>query len=34
MRRLAGLGHCSVAFLSAPRDLLADPDRLRHFGAS
>jgi LacI family transcriptional regulator len=31
MRRLAALGHCSVAFLSAPRRLMADPDRLRHF---
>jgi DNA-binding LacI/PurR family transcriptional regulator len=31
MRRLAELGHSSVAFLSAPRGLLADPDRLRHF---
>jgi DNA-binding LacI/PurR family transcriptional regulator len=31
MRCLAELGHCSVAFLSAPRDLMADPDRLRHF---
>jgi len=31
MRRLAELGHTSVAFLSAPRQLVADPDRLRHF---
>jgi DNA-binding LacI/PurR family transcriptional regulator len=31
MRRLAELGHCSAAFLSAPRGLAADPDRLRHF---
>jgi len=31
MRRLAGLGHSTVAFLSAPRGLVADPDRLRHF---
>jgi DNA-binding LacI/PurR family transcriptional regulator len=31
MRRLAELGHCSVAFLSAPRGLVADPDRTRHF---
>jgi LacI family transcriptional regulator len=31
MRRLAGLGHTSVAFLSAPRRLMADPDRLHHF---
>jgi LacI family transcriptional regulator len=31
MRRLAELGHTSVAFLSAPRQLMADPDRLRHF---
>jgi DNA-binding LacI/PurR family transcriptional regulator len=31
MRRLAELGHASVAFLSAPRGLVADPDRLRHF---
>ena len=30
-RRLAELGHTSVAFLSAPRPLMADPDRLRHF---
>jgi DNA-binding LacI/PurR family transcriptional regulator len=31
MRRLAGLGHSSIAFLSAPRGLVADPDRLGHF---
>lgn len=31
MHRLAELGHSSVAFVSAPRDLMADPDRLRHF---
>jgi DNA-binding LacI/PurR family transcriptional regulator len=31
MRRLAELGHCSAAFLSAPRGLAADTDRLRHF---
>ena len=31
MRRLAELGHTSVAFLSAPRHLMADPDRLHHF---
>ena len=31
MRRLAELGHSSVAFLSAPRGLVADPDRIRHF---
>src|ERR1039457_6295692 len=31
MRRLARLGHTSVAFLSAPRDLMADPGRLAHF---
>jgi LacI family transcriptional regulator len=31
MRRLAGLGHVSAAFLSAPRGLAADPDRLRYF---
>ncbi len=31
MRRLAELGHTRVAFLSAPRALVADPDRLRHF---
>jgi DNA-binding LacI/PurR family transcriptional regulator len=31
MRRLAELGHSRVAFVSAPRGLIADPDRLRHF---
>jgi DNA-binding LacI/PurR family transcriptional regulator len=31
MRRLAELGHTRVAFLSAPRHLMADPDRLGHF---
>jgi LacI family transcriptional regulator len=31
MRRLAELGHSSVGFVSAPRQLMADPDRLRHF---
>ncbi len=31
MRRLAELGHSCAAFLSAPRGLVADPDRLRHF---
>jgi DNA-binding LacI/PurR family transcriptional regulator len=31
VRRLAELGHSAVAFLSAPRHLMADPDRLRHF---
>jgi len=31
MRRLAELGHVSAAFLSAPRGLAADPDRLRYF---
>jgi DNA-binding LacI/PurR family transcriptional regulator len=31
MRRLAELSHSSVAFLSAPRGLVADPDRTRHF---
>jgi LacI family transcriptional regulator len=31
MRRLAELGHSCVGFLSAPRGLVADPDRLRHF---
>ncbi len=31
MRRMAELGHSRVAFLSAPRGLVADPDRLRHF---
>jgi DNA-binding LacI/PurR family transcriptional regulator len=31
MRRLAELGHSSAAFVSAPRALVADPDRIRHF---
>ena len=31
LRRLAEVGHTSVAFLSAPRRLMADPDRLRYF---
>ena len=31
LRRLAELGHTSVAFLSAPRLWMADPDRLRYF---
>jgi LacI family transcriptional regulator len=31
MRRLAELGHSCAGFLSAPRGLVADPDRLRHF---
>jgi DNA-binding LacI/PurR family transcriptional regulator len=31
MRRIAELGHCSAAFLSAPRGMAADTDRLRHF---
>jgi LacI family transcriptional regulator len=31
MRRLTELGHSRVAFLSAPRGLVADPDRPRHF---
>jgi LacI family transcriptional regulator len=31
MRRLAELGHPAVAFVSAPRGLVADLDRLRHF---
>jgi DNA-binding LacI/PurR family transcriptional regulator len=31
LRRLAELGHASVAFLSAPRRVMADPDRLEHF---
>jgi LacI family transcriptional regulator len=31
MRRLAELGHSSAAFLSAPRGLAADTDRLRFF---
>jgi DNA-binding LacI/PurR family transcriptional regulator len=31
MLRLAELGHTSAAFLSAPRGMAADTDRLRHF---
>jgi DNA-binding LacI/PurR family transcriptional regulator len=31
MRRLAELGHKAVAFVCAPRGLIADPDRLGHF---
>jgi LacI family transcriptional regulator len=31
MQRLAELGHTSAAFVTAPRGLMADPDRLRHF---
>jgi LacI family transcriptional regulator len=31
LERLAELGHTRVAFLTAPRPLMADPDRLRHF---
>ncbi len=31
LRRLAELGHTSAAFLSAPRRLMADRDRLRYF---
>jgi len=31
VRRLAELGHTRIAFLSAPRALMADPDRLRQF---
>jgi DNA-binding LacI/PurR family transcriptional regulator len=31
MRRLAELGHTSAAFLSAPRGMAADTDRLRYF---
>jgi LacI family transcriptional regulator len=31
MRRLAELGHSSAAFVTAPRSLMADADRLRHF---
>lgn len=31
MLRLAELGHARVGFLSAPRPLMADPDRLRQF---
>lgn len=31
LEHLAALGHTRVAFLTAPRALVADPDRLRHF---
>ncbi len=31
LERLAELGHTHVAFLTAPRGLMADPDRLRSF---
>ena len=31
MRRIAELGHTSAAFVTAPRGLMADADRLRHF---
>lgn len=31
LRRLAELGHTCAGFLSAPRRLMADPDRLKHF---
>jgi len=31
MQRLAELGHASAAFITAPRGLMADADRLRHF---
>jgi LacI family transcriptional regulator len=31
MQRLAELGHESAAFVTAPRGLMADADRLRHF---
>jgi len=31
MQRIAQLGHSSVAFVSAPRGLMADSDRLSHF---
>lgn len=34
LRRLAELGHTQVAFLSAPRQLMADPDRLSRFRRS
>jgi LacI family transcriptional regulator len=33
MLRIAELGHSSVAFVTAPRPLMADPDRLSHFRA-
>jgi LacI family transcriptional regulator len=31
LRRIAELGHTSAAFVTAPRGLMADADRLRHF---
>ena len=31
MRRIADLGHTSAAFITAPRRLMADADRLSHF---
>ena len=31
VHRLADLGHTCIGFLSAPRGLMADPDRLRYF---
>jgi LacI family transcriptional regulator len=34
VRRLAELGHESIAFLSAPRPLVADQDRLRRYRAT
>jgi LacI family transcriptional regulator len=33
VRHLAGLGHVDIAFLTAPPDLMADPDRLTAFTA-
>jgi LacI family transcriptional regulator len=33
VRHLAGLGHLDIAFLTAPPDLMADPDRLSAFTA-
>jgi LacI family transcriptional regulator len=33
MLRIAELGHSSVAFVTAPHPLMADPDRLSHFRA-
>jgi DNA-binding LacI/PurR family transcriptional regulator len=34
VRHLAGLGHTDIAFLTAPTDLMADPDRLAAFKAA
>lgn len=34
MQRVAELGHSCVAFVTAPRPLMADPDRLEHFRRS